>query len=101
MGQNRNTQMRNNSRIQQNRGTFQSGLTRNQGEAPQDLRPGLEQGGQQCPPGQEPGVDPNTGAQICKPARANIAGNVPINDANGVIAPTNGSQPPGIKPKGY
>ena len=34
-GQNRNTQMRNNSRVQQNRGTFQGGLSRNQGVAPQ------------------------------------------------------------------
>ena len=51
---------------------------------------------QQCPPGQEPGRDPNTGAQICKPAQPNVSGNVPVNNANRAIAPK-----PGIKPKGY
>jgi len=100
MGQNRNIQMRNNARVQQNRGTFQGGLARNQGVAPQGPGqvPGQppSQGMQQCPPGQEPGRDPNTGAQICKPAQANIAGNVPVNNADRAIAPK-----PGIKPKGY
>jgi len=93
MGQNRNTQMRNNARRP---GTFQGGLSRNQGIAPQGPMPSPSQGMQQCPPGQEPGRDPNTGAQICKPAQANIAGNVPVNNANRAIAPK-----PGIKPKGY
>ena len=96
MGQNRNAQMRNNAAVQQNRGTFQSGLSRNQGLAPQGAGRPPGQGGQQCPAGQEPGIDPNTGAQICKPAQANIAGNVPVNNADRAIAPK-----PGIKPKGY
>ena len=93
MGQNRNTQMRNNARRQ---GTFQGGLSRNQGIAPQRPMQGPSQAMQQCPPGQEPGVNPDTGAPICKPAQANIAGNVPVNNANRAIAPK-----PGIKPKGY
>ena len=103
VGANRNRSMRNNSRVQQNRGTFQGGLSRNQGIAPQapGQRPGQPpaQGGQppmSCPPGLEPGGNPDTGAQICKPAQANIAGNVPVNNANRAIAPK-----PGIKPKGY
>ena len=92
MGQNRNTEMRNNARRP---GTFQGGVG-GANMAPQ--RPGQppSQGMQICPPGQEPSVDPNTGAQICKPAQANIAGNVPVNNANRAIAPK-----PGIKPKGY
>jgi len=93
MGQNRNTQMRNNARRP---GTFQGGLSTNPGIAPQGPMPSPSQGMQQCPPGQEPGRDPNTGAQICKPAQANIAGNVPVNNADRAIAPK-----PGIKPKGY
>ena len=93
MGQNRNTQMRNNARRP---GTFQGGLSANQGIAPQGPMPSPSQGMQQCPPGQEPGVNPDTGAQICKPAQANIAGNVPVNNANRAITPK-----PGIKPKGY
>jgi hypothetical protein len=96
IGANRNRSMRNNARAQQNRGTFQGGLARNQGIAPQGPGQGPSQGMQQCPPGQEPGRDPNTGAQICKPAQANIAGNVPVNNANRAIAPK-----PGIRPKGY
>jgi len=96
MGQNRNTRMRNNARFQQNRGTFQGGVGQGTNVGPQ--RPGQppSQGMQQCPPGQEPGRDPNTGAQICKPAQANIAGNVPVNNADRAIAPK-----PGIKPQGY
>ena len=93
MGQNRNTQMRNNARRP---GTFQGGLSVNKGVAPQNPGQPPSQGMQQCPPGQEPGRDPNTGAQICKPAQANIAGNVPVNNADRAIAPK-----PGIKPKGY
>ena len=90
MGQNRNTAMRNNARAQQNRGTFQGGLSRNQGIAPQDAGQPPAQNRQQCPPGQEPARDPNTGAQTCKPAQANIAGNVPVNNANRAIAPKPG-----------
>ena len=93
MGQNRNTQMRNNARRP---GTFQGGLSANQGIAPQGPMPSPSQGMQQCPPGQEPGIDQATGAKICKPVQANIAGNVPVNNANRAIAPK-----PGIKPKGY
>ena len=93
MGQNRNTQMRNNARRP---GTFQGGLSTNQGIAPQGPGQPPSQGMQQCPPGQVPSVNPDTGAQICKPAQANIAGNVPVNNANRAIAPK-----PGIKPKGY
>ena len=93
MGQNRNTQMRNNARRP---GTFQGGV--GQGTNVGSQRPGQppSQGMQQCPPGQVPSVNPDTGAQICKPAQANIAGNVPVNNANRAIAPK-----PGIKPKGY
>ena len=93
MGQNRNTQMRNNARRP---GTFQGGIGQGTNVGPQ--RPGQppSQGMQQCPPGQEPGMDPNTGAKICKPAQPNISGNVPVNNANRAIKPN-----PGIKPKGY
>ena len=100
IGANRNRAMRNNARAQQNRGTFQGGLALNQGIAPQG--PGQPPGqppaqdGQQCPQGQELGPDPNTGAQICKPAQPNVSGNVPVNNADRAIAPK-----PGIKPKGY
>ena len=101
MGQNRNAQMRNNSRAPQNRGTFQAGLSRNQGVAPQGVGRSPVQGGQQCPAGQEPGIDPNTGAQICKPARPNISSNVPVNNAQRAIAP--GPAPGAGKPpkQGY
>ena len=90
MGQNRNTQMRNNDRRP---GTFQVGLSRNQGVAPQGVVRSPVQGGQQCPAGQEPGIDPNTGAQICKPARPNISSNVPVNNAQRAIAPGAGKPP--------
>ena len=96
VGANRNRSMRNNARVQQNRGTFQGGLSRNQGVAPQGTGQPPVQNGQQCPPGQEPARDPNTGVQICKPAQANIVGTVPVNNADRAIAPK-----PGIKPKGY
>ena len=94
MGQNRNTQMRNNARRP---GTFQGGIGQGTNVGPQ--RPGQppSQGMQQCPPGQEPGRDPNTGAQICKPAQPNISGTVPVNNAKRAINPG----PSGVKPKGY
>ena len=80
IGANRNRSMRNNAAVQQNRGTFQSGLSRNQGVTPPGAgqRPG--QGMKQCPPGQQPGRDPNTGAQTCMPARQqpNISSQVPV-----------------------
>jgi len=93
MGQNRNTQMRNNARRP---GTFQGGIGQGTNVGPQ--RPGQppSQGMQQCPPGQEPGVNPDTGAQICKPAQPNVSGNVPVTNADRAIKPN-----PGIKPKGY
>jgi len=96
IGANRNTAMRNNARAQQNRGTFQGGLSRNQGIAPQGAGQTPAQNRQQCPPGQEPARDPNTGVQTCRPAQANIAGNVPVINSQRAIAPN-----PGIKPKGY
>ena len=74
---------------------FQGGV--GQSVAPQVPGQPPSQGMQQCPPGQEPGRDPNTGAQICKPAQPNIAGNVPVNNANRAINPG----PSGTKPKGY
>ena len=72
MGQNRNVQMRNNARrggrtFSPNQ-NFQGGVGQNAGVSPQ--RPGQPsaQNRQQCPPGQMPGKDPNTGAQTCVPA---------------------------------
>ena len=47
---------------------------------------------QQCPPGQEPGIDQNTGAKICKPAQANIVGTVPVNNANRALNPKPGKK---------
>ena len=87
IGANRNRAMRNNARAQQNRGTFQSGLSRNPGAAPQGPGQLPTEGMQQCPPGQEPGRDPSTGVQTCVPARPNISSNVPVNNANRAIAP--------------
>jgi len=89
MGQNRNTQMRNNARRP---GTFQGGLSVNKGVAPQNPGQPPSQGMQQCPPGQEPGVNPDTGAPICKPAQPNISGNVPVKNANRAIKPTPGNK---------
>jgi hypothetical protein len=63
--------------------------------------PSPSQGMQQCPPGQEPGRDPNTGAQICKPAQANIAGNVPVQNAQRAINPGPASNPGIKKTRGY
>ena len=85
-GQNRNTAMRNNARAQQNRGTFQGGLARNQGVAPQGSGQPPIQNRQQCPPGQEPGRD-EMGNQTCRPAQANIAGNVPVVNSQRAINP--------------
>ena len=100
-GQNRNVQMRNNARRS---GTFQGGLAINQGmpdqasvQAP-TRAPG--QNRQQCPPGQEPATDPNTGAQTCRPAQPNISGNVPVVNANRAINPGPASSPV-KKPRGY
>ena len=69
MGQNRNTQMRNNARqMPFQQGNFQGGVGRNLGVAPQQPGQTPAQNRQQCPPGQMPGKDPNTGAQTCVPA---------------------------------
>ena len=70
LGNNRNANMRANGR---NIGSFRGGLTPNpetSGTPPQSA--------QGCPPGQEPGVDQRTGAQICKPVRPNISSKVPV-----------------------
>ena len=88
MGQNRNTQMRNNARRP---GTFQGGLSRNPGVAPQGPMPSPAQGMQQCPPGQEPGIDA-MGNKTCKPAQANIAGNVPVVNGQRATNPTPGKE---------
>ena len=88
MGQNRNTQMRNNARRP---GTFQGGLSRNPGVAPQGPMPSPAQGMQQCPPGQEPGIDA-MGNKTCKPAQANIAGNVPVVNGQRATNPAQGKK---------
>ena len=88
MGQNRNAQMRNNARRP---GTFQGGLTRNQGVSPQGPMPSPAQGMQQCPPGQEPGIDA-MGNKTCKPAQANIAGNVPVVNGQRATNPAQGKK---------
>ena len=75
VGQTRTAQVRNNAEV--GRGVpFQGNLAPNAPTTPQ----------QECPPGQERGVDPNTGASICRPARPNIAGNVPVNGAPEAVA---------------
>jgi len=84
----------NNRNLGQNQ-PFQGGLGLGSNVAPPGPMKGPSQGGRQCPPGQEPGRD-ETGAQICKPAQANIAGNVPVINANRATTPT-----PGTKPEGY
>ena len=94
MGQNRNTQMRNNARRP---GTFQGGIGQGTSVAPQRPAQGPSQGMEQCPPGQEPSIDPNTGAKTCRPMRANIAGDVPVNNAQRAIKPTPGQSLPGKK----
>ena len=83
MGQNRNAQMRNNARRP---GTFQGGLTRNQGVSPQRPMPSPA-----CPPGQEPGIDA-MGNKTCKPAQANIAGNVPVVNGQRATNPAQGKK---------
>ena len=103
MGNNRVASMRGNARNLGQNQPFQGGI--GQGVAVEPQAPGQvprgapSQGGQppiSCPPGLEPGRDPNTGAQTCKQVHPNISGNVPVNNADRAIAPK-----PGIKPKGY
>ena len=73
MGQNRNTQMRNNARrggpsFSPNQ-SFQGGLGQNPGGAPQQpglQRPGQQQGPTQCPVGEKPGRTPD-GRMGCVP----------------------------------
>ena len=95
-GLNRAASMRGNNRNLGQNQPFQGGVGQGAGIAPQGAGQPPTQNRQQCPPGQEPGVNPDTGAPICKPAQPNIAGNVPVNNADRAIAPK-----PGIKPKGY
>ena len=97
MGQNRNTQMRNNARRP---GTFQGGLSRNQGVAPQGPMPNPSQGQQQCPAGQEPGPMPD-GRMGCVPEKANIAGNVPVVNSQRAINPGPGGNVPPRSKRGY
>ena len=93
--------MRNNSRVQQNRGTFQGGLTRNQGAAPQGPGQPPSQGMKQCPPGQQPGRPDAMGNPTCEPAPPNISGNVPVVNSQRAIAPgPKGNVPPRPK-RGY
>ena len=92
MGQNRNVQQRNNARRP---GTFQGGIGQGTNVVPQVPGQTPTQNRQQCPPGQEPARDPNTGAQTCVPERANIAGNVPVVNGQRAINPGNKG------PKGY
>ena len=90
MGQNRATSMRNNARRP---GTFQGGMRQGTSATPQRPMKGPSQGMKQCPPGQEPNVDPNTGAKTCRPMRANISGNVPVKNAQRAIKPGGGKAP--------
>jgi len=84
--------MRKNSRNLGQNQPFQGGLSRNPGVSPQGPVPSSSQAMQQCPPGQEPGRDPNTGAPICKPAQANISGNVPVVNGQRATNPTPGKK---------
>jgi len=96
-GPQRTMDMRKNARRVGANMPFQGGIGQGTvGGAPQNVGQPPTQNRAQCPPGQEPAKDRNTGAQICKPAQANIVGTVPVNNADRAIAPK-----PGIKPKGY
>ena len=92
-GLNRAASMRGNNRNLGQNQPFQGGI--GQGVArlsPQDAgRPPI-QGGQQCPAGQEPGIDQTTGAQICQPARPNVSGNVPVINGQRATNPTPGKK---------
>ena len=92
----RNVSMRRNARNLGQNQPFQGGVGQAPGIAPQGPMPSPAQGMQQCPPGQEPGIDQNTGARTCIPSRPNISGNVPVNNKNRAMTPK-----PGTKPKGY
>ena len=83
MGQNRNTQMRNNARRP---GTFQGGIGQGTNLGPQRPIPSPT-----CPPGQEPGIDA-MGNKTCKPAQANIASNVPVVNGQRATNPTLGKK---------
>ena len=81
---------------------FQGGISQGSVMAPQAPGQAPSRGGQPpmaCPPGLEPGVGED-GKQTCKPAQANIAGNVPLHNASRAINPGPASKP-GMKPKGY
>ena len=103
MGNNRVASVRGNNRNLGQNQPFQGGV--GQGVAPQvpGQAPGqpLAQGMQQCPQGQVPGVNPDTGAPICKPAQANIAGTVPVINSQRATNPgPKGNVPPRPK-RGY
>ena len=83
MGQNRNTQMRNNARRP---GTFQGGIGQGTNLGPQRPMPSPA-----CPPGQEPGIDA-MGNKTCKPAQANISGTVPVVNGQRATNPTPGKK---------
>ena len=88
----RTANMRRNSRNLGQNQPFQGGIAQGSGIAPKGPMPSPSQGMQQCPPGQEPGIDPNTGAKICKPAQANIAGNVPVVNSQRATNPEQGKK---------
>ena len=83
--------MRRNARNLGQNQPFQGGLSRNPGVSPQGPMPSPAQGMQQCPPGQEPGIDA-MGNKTCKPAQANIAGNVPVVNGQRATNPTPGKK---------
>ena len=89
-GPQRTASMRRNARNLGQNQPFQGGV--GPGMAPQGPMPSPSQNMQQCPPGQEPGRDPNTGAQICKPAQANISSNVPVVNGERATNPTPGKK---------
>ena len=71
MGQNRNAQMRNNTKAVRpmpfQQGNFQGGIGMNPGASPQQPGQPPAQNRQQCPQGQMPGRNPATGAPTCVP----------------------------------
>ena len=95
MGQNRNTQMRNNARrggpsFSPNQ-SFQGGV--GQGPGGPGVQPQQQQNNMQCPAGQQPGRGPN-GRPTCVPA--NQAGMPGVSPAR---TPGAGIPRPGINPK--
>ena len=99
----RTANMRRNSRNLGQNQPFQGGLGRGQNIAPRGRGPGQPplQNRPQCPAGQRPGRDPNTGAQTCVPERANIAGNVPVINGQRAVDPGPGRNVPPKSNRGY